>query len=92
MKTFRVAASLLVVSFVLAACGGRSAPAVPPVATLPTNTALPVAAGEPVRVGILVIRSAVATNEQYGPLMSYLSETVGRPFTIVSFAKWNKGA
>ncbi len=83
MKIFRLASSLLIVLLVLTACGGQPSAAVPPATPVPTNTALPAAAGEPVRVGILVIRSAVATNEQYGPLISYLSGAVGRPFTIV---------
>lgn len=83
MKVFRLVSILLVASFVLAACGGKSPAAVPPTATPAASTPLPPATGQAVRVGILVIRSAVATNEQYGPLMSYLTSAVGRPFTIV---------
>ena len=36
-----------------------------------------------VRVGVLAIRSAVAANAQYGPLISYLEETLKRPFELV---------
>ncbi len=37
-----------------------------------------------VRVGVLNVRSAEALNTQYGPLITYLSEAVGRPFTLVA--------
>ena len=40
-------------------------------------------AADAVRVGILGIRSAVAVTGQYGALVDYLSQTVGRPFTLI---------
>lgn len=39
--------------------------------------------GETVRVGVLAIRSAVAANAQYGPIIAYLEEEIGRPFELV---------
>ena len=41
------------------------------------------ATGEPIKLGVLSIDSAVSVNERYGPLMRYLSEVVNRPFEIV---------
>ena len=37
----------------------------------------------PVRFGILAIDSAVSVNERYSPLLSYLSEEIGRPVELV---------
>lgn len=42
-----------------------------------------VVTGEPVKLGVLAIDSAVSVNERYGPLMQYLTATVGRPFELV---------
>ncbi|MBX2866330.1 MAG: phosphate/phosphite/phosphonate ABC transporter substrate-binding protein [Leptolyngbyaceae cyanobacterium MAG.088] len=39
--------------------------------------------GTPVNFGVLAIDSAVSVSERYGPLMDYLSETLGRPVEIV---------
>lgn len=36
-----------------------------------------------IRVGVLAIRSAVSANAQYGPIINYLTETVGQPFVLV---------
>ena len=36
-----------------------------------------------IQFGVLSIDSATSVNERYGPLMSYLSETVGHPFELV---------
>lgn len=36
-----------------------------------------------VKVGVLSIRSAVATNAQYGPIIAYLETEIGRPFELV---------
>lgn len=59
----------------------------PTVAPEPDPTPASVArAEEPdnaVRVAVLAIRSAVAANAQYGPILAYLEETLGRPFTLV---------
>jgi ABC-type phosphate/phosphonate transport system substrate-binding protein len=43
--------------------------------------------GDAVRVGILVIDSAVSVQERYSPLMNYLSEVTGKPFTIVPLSQ-----
>ena len=65
----------------LSACT-RSNPVVAPTST-PVATASVQVSGEPVRVGILVIDSAVSVNERYSPLLDYLSEIAGRPFQLV---------
>lgn len=59
-----------------------------PMATAePTPTAVVAVPDAPsedaVRVAVLTIRSAVAANSQYGPILSYLSEQIGRPFVLV---------
>lgn len=36
-----------------------------------------------VRVGVLAIRSAEAANVQYGGIIAYLEETLGRPFELI---------
>lgn len=36
-----------------------------------------------VKVGVLAIRSAVAANSQYGPIVEYLQEELGRSFELV---------
>jgi len=36
-----------------------------------------------VRVGVLAIRSAVAANGQYGQIVEYLQDEIGRPFELV---------
>lgn len=42
---------------------------------------------EPVRVGILAIDSALSVHRRYDPLMSYLSETLNRPFELVTLTQ-----
>ncbi len=74
------------VILILSACSGTQATAVPTA----TSTVPPALTGEPVRVGILVNQSAVATNEQYSGLMAYLSKTTGRPFVIVPLTLANQ--
>ncbi|MCB0969336.1 MAG: phosphate/phosphite/phosphonate ABC transporter substrate-binding protein, partial [Ilumatobacter sp.] len=53
----------------------------------PDTTARPVvdAAGDDdaVKVGVLAIRSAVAANSQYGPIVEYLQDEVGHSFELV---------
>jgi len=68
-----------VVTLILSACSEPQATAAP----IATSTVFPTLTGEPVRVGILVYQSAVATNKQYSDLMAYLSKATGRPFIIV---------
>jgi ABC-type phosphate/phosphonate transport system substrate-binding protein len=67
--------------FLIACTPSVSEPEVPfnQVSTLPADSA-----GEVViRVGVLAIRSAVSANAQYGPIINYLSESIGRPFVLV---------
>ena len=45
------------------------------------------AIGEPVRIGVLSIDSAVSVNERYRPLLDYLEETIGRPFELVTLSQ-----
>ncbi|WP_166657489.1 phosphate/phosphite/phosphonate ABC transporter substrate-binding protein [Ilumatobacter fluminis] len=40
-----------------------------------------------VRVGVLAIRSAVAANGQYGPIVDYLEDELQRPFELVPLAQ-----
>jgi ABC-type phosphate/phosphonate transport system substrate-binding protein len=47
----------------------------------PTHT--PESDQESVKVAVLAIRSAVAAQAQYGPIITYLSETLDRPFELV---------
>jgi ABC-type phosphate/phosphonate transport system substrate-binding protein len=72
---------MLLAILLLAGCNPSQAGISPsPVQTAATR--VPVSA-DAVRVGILGIRSAVAVTGQYGPLVTYLAESVGRPFTLV---------
>lgn len=73
--------ALLIVASLLGAC------------TTPTSTSATTATAAPtvraqspenaVRVGVLAIRSAVAAQAQYGPILAYLEKTLGRPFAFV---------
>lgn len=47
------------------------------------TTAVQHVTGEPIRVGILAIDSAVSVNERYSPLLNYLSEVTGRPVELM---------
>lgn len=49
----------------------------------PINTLNTDAQDDSVKVGVLAIRSAVAANSQYGPILTYLEEELGRPFELV---------
>lgn len=72
-------------ALILSACGGSTAsaptPTPAPVAAQPT--AAPVA-GTAINVGVLNNRSAVVTNNEWLPLMEYLSGAVGQPFKLVA--------
>ena len=39
--------------------------------------------GEAIKVGVLAIRSASAANAQYGAILTYLEDELGRPFELV---------
>jgi len=54
----------------------------PPTSSVET-TAVQQVTGEPVRVGILAIDSAVSVNERYSPLLNYLSKVTNRPFELI---------
>lgn len=66
----------------IAACNQIEIPAEPTPTPVP-STPVSQISGSPVRVGILVIDSAVSTNERYGPLLNYLEQKTGRPFQLV---------
>ena len=65
----------------LTACNG-SRDEILPTATLSEAPPIQVS-GDPVRVGILTIDSAVSVNKRYRPLLDYLCEVSGRPFELV---------
>ncbi len=66
----------------LTACSDQQTSAPSPTADVETAPVQDIS-GEPVRVGILAIDSAVSVNERYTPLLKYLSEVTGRPFELV---------
>lgn len=73
---------VLIGAFLLGACV-TSTPAPEPT-TLPAPTVRAQPPENAVRVGVLAtIRSAVAIQGQYGPIVTYLEETLGRPFAFV---------
>lgn len=71
----------LICALLLGACGSNPFAASPP----PTPTSQPAVntANNAVRLGILAIRSAVATNNRYDALRTYLAEAIGRPVKMV---------
>jgi phosphate/phosphite/phosphonate ABC transporter binding protein len=82
-QNFTIATGLcLTLLLPLTACADKQTSAPSPTASLETASAQKVS-GEPVRVGVLAIDSAVSVNERYTPLLEYLSEVTGRPFVLV---------
>lgn len=77
LASVAIAALLLAV----AACGSSPGEE----ATSATSTASIEVAGneEAIKVGVLAIRSAVAANAQYGPIVEYLQDELGQPFELV---------
>ncbi|MCA9986055.1 MAG: phosphate/phosphite/phosphonate ABC transporter substrate-binding protein [Anaerolineales bacterium] len=67
--------------FILVACN-QSNVDIPPSPTATTAAPDRTISGEPVTVGVLAIRNAAAANAQYGALIGYLQETIGRPFVL----------
>lgn len=65
----------------LTACRGGQQTVLPTPTSEPTP--LPTFTGEPVRVGILINRSAEIVVNEWNPLLAYLSEAIGRPFEPV---------
>lgn len=94
MRSFISVTILLCVSFgVLTGCSSSDAEPEEIVTEAPQSQSedtMPVVEGEPVLVGVLSNRSAVATQTQYRPVMMYLSQTVGRPFELVPFSFTNQ--
>jgi len=82
MRYPKLMASLfLLMALFLLGCSVNQAPPTPtPTTVTTTSTELE---GEPVQVAVLAIRSAVAANKQYGPILTYLQEQLGRPFKLV---------
>lgn len=81
LSTTRVVCFFTTLSLFGAACAVS-----PPTAPTPTLTLVPspTAYSQPsVRVGVYIVRSAVATMEEYGPLIVYLAQNTGRPFELV---------
>ncbi len=78
-----IAVSLGLLLLTLTACRQQPIPATSPAAIAPPNAQTVPLSGDPVRVGILVIDSAVSVTERYRPLLDYLAETIGRPFELV---------
>lgn len=70
---------------ILAACGDSSTET----ATDPTPVPLVEVAGDDdaIKVGVLAIRSAVAANSQYGPIVEHLQEELDRSFELVPLAQ-----
>ena len=48
-----------------------------------TSSALDIANEEIIQFGVLSIDSATSVHERYSPLLTYLTETIGRPFELV---------
>jgi ABC-type phosphate/phosphonate transport system substrate-binding protein len=69
----------LLIALSLMACDAIPASSPP----TPLSTATVEVTSDEVKVGVLAIRSGVAAQSQYGALMAYLEETIGRPFTLV---------
>jgi ABC-type phosphate/phosphonate transport system substrate-binding protein len=74
---------LLAAAWLGTACSAPDGVAIATPPSVPTLSGQDVAQGDEVRVAILAIRSAVAAQAQYGPILSYLSEEIGRPFVFV---------
>lgn len=72
---------VLIGAFLLGACTTPT-PAPEPIA-IPAPTVRTQSPENAVRVGVLAIRSAVDAQAQYGPILAYLEETLGQPFTFV---------
>lgn len=73
------------VLLLLAACGGSDADE----AVEPASTPIVEVAGDAdaVKVGVLAIRSAVAANAQYGPIVEYLQQELDQSFELVPLAQ-----
>ena len=85
MKFKQIALSLLLI-FSFTACQKPQANINTPKTNTPSQKS-DRAIGEPVRIGVLSIDSAVSVNERYRPLLDYLEETIGRPFELVTVSQ-----
>lgn len=75
----------LPILLLLAACGNGTTETT----TEPTNIPIVEVAGDEdaVKVGVLAIRSAVAANAQYGPIVEYLQQELDQSFELVPLAQ-----
>ena len=73
------------VLLLLAACGDTNSSDT----VEPTSVPVVEVAGDTdaIKVGVLAIRSAVAANSQYGPVVEYLQEDLGQSFELVPLAQ-----
>ncbi len=70
---------VVLLSMLLMGCNGGETPT----SLEPTSGPVLTEGEDAVRVAVLAIRSAEAANTQYGPILSYLSEEIGRPFELI---------
>ena len=84
-KLKKITLSLLII-FSLTACQKPKPNIVTPETNPPSKSSNKVT-GEPVRVGVLSIDSAVSVNERYRPLLDYLEQTIGRSFELVTLSQ-----
>ena len=77
--------AILPVLLLLAACSGSDSEDV----VEPASTPIVEVAGDAdaVKVGVLAIRSAVAANAQYGPIVEYLQQELDQSFELVPLAQ-----
>jgi len=85
LHAFRPLFFMLIGVLLLGACSTGTQESVP--TSIPTYVPAPTvraqASENAVRVGVLATRSAVATQAEYGLILTYLEETLGRPFAFV---------
>lgn len=81
MKVLKVARWLLLVLVFTAVACTSADPEQTPTTEVPTASAI--GGEDSVKVAVLAIRSAVAAQAQYGPILAYLGEEIGRPFELV---------
>ncbi len=89
MNIFKITSSLLSISLMtaLTACQEQVPSPVDAVSTDTEIISSQKVSGTPVRFGVLAIDSAVSVNERYSPLLNYLSESIGRPFELVTLSQ-----
>ena len=83
IKMCRSMGRLLVLMFMATFLSCSEVQDAPAPALVPTPAVLSQAEREAVKVAVLAIRSAVAANAQYGPIIAYLAEALSRPVQLV---------